>query len=231
MITIENLTKKFGSFTAVDNATFTVPTGRVTGFLGPNGAGKSTTMRMLTGLASIDAGSATFDGRRFTDLPVPGREVGVMLDASAQNPGLAGIEVLRCAALTNRQPLTRAADMLERVGLAGAGGKRVGQYSLGMRQRLGIGVALMGDPHTLVLDEPANGLDPQGIHWMRSLLAEFAAGGGTVLLSSHLLGEVSAVANHLVIINHGRIVAEGAPADLVATGSDLETTFLSLTAA
>lgn len=186
---------------------------------------------MLTGLASIDAGGALIGGRRFVDLPVPGREVGVMLDASAQPAGMAGIEVLRSAALLTRQPLTRADEVLERVGLAGAGRKRVGQYSLGMRQRLGIGVALMGEPRYLVLDEPANGLDPVGIHWMRGLLDDFAAAGGTVLLSSHLLGEVAAIADHLVVIHHGRILAEGAPADLVSPGRDLESAFLSLTAA
>ncbi len=230
MISVERLSKKYGRRIAVDAVTFTAPAGAVTGFIGPNGAGKSTTMRILTGLASADSGTATIGGRRFAELPLPAREVGVMLDASAQHPGRTGLEVLRSAALLARQPKSAADSMLEQVGLAGEGRKRVKGYSLGMRQRLGIGATLLGEPNVLILDEPANGLDPAGIRWMRSLLADFAANGGTVLLSSHFLGEVAAVADHLVIINHGKIVAAGSK-DEIAGERDLETVFLDLTSA
>lgn len=230
MISVERLSKKYGRRIAVDAVTFTAPAGAVTGFIGPNGAGKSTTMRILTGLASADSGTATIGGRRFAELPLPAREVGVMLDASAQHPGRTGLEVLRSAALLARQPKSAADSMLEQVGLAGEGRKRVKGYSLGMRQRLGIGATLLGEPNVLILDEPANGLDPAGIRWMRSLLADFAANGGTVLLSSHFLGEVAAVADHLVIINHGKIVAAGSK-DEIAGERDLETVFLDMTSA
>ncbi len=215
MISIENLTKSYGSFKAVDNASFTAPSGRVTGFLGPNGAGKSTTLTILCALQTADSGRVTFDGTPFHDLARPGREVGVMINASAIHPGRSGLETLRLAAQVNGLPGKRADEMLERVGLAGAGAKRAGVYSLGMRQRLGVGVALMGDPHTLVLDEPANGLDPEGIRWMRGLLDDFASQGGTVLLSSHILSEVQAIADRIAVINGGRMVAEGEVAELL----------------
>lgn len=216
MITASNLTKRYGHHVAVDTVSFSCAAGTITGFLGPNGAGKSTTLRMLTGLTPPTAGHVTIAGSAYADLPNPGRVVGVMLDAAAQHPGRTGLETLRLTArLLGMQP-TRAVDMLERVGLTEAGNRRVGNYSLGMRQRLGIAAALMGDPAILVLDEPANGMDPEGIRWMRGLLREFAAGGGTVLLSSHLLGEVQATVDRLVVIGDGRIVADDSLANLLA---------------
>jgi ABC-2 type transport system ATP-binding protein len=162
----------------------------------------------MTGLTPPTAGAVTIDGRPYAEHPNPGRLVGVMLDASAQHPGRSGIETMRLAARLLGVPRPWAEDMLERVGLGDAGGRRVGEYSLGMRQRLGIGTALLGDPAVLILDEPANGMDPEGIRWMRILLQEFAAGGGTALLSSHLLGEVQATVDRLVVIGHGRVVAD-----------------------
>lgn len=209
MITFSQVTKRFGAFTAVADASFEAPSGRVTGFLGPNGAGKSTALNVLCALQTADSGSATIDGVPFRRLPRPGREVGVMINASALHPGRTGMETLRLAARINGVPVRAAGEMLERVGLGGAGNKRAGVYSLGMRQRLGVGVALMGNPYTLVLDEPANGLDPEGIRWMRGLLGDFARAGGTVLLSSHILSEVQAIADRIVVINQGRIVAQG----------------------
>lgn len=217
MIRVENLTKRYGRVTAVDGVSFEVPAGSVTGFLGPNGAGKSTVMRMLTGLTPATSGSATVLGKDYRDLVNPGSRVGVMLDASAQHPGRTGREALTLAALTVGVPRTRVDEVLRLVGLtADEAGRRVRTYSLGMRQRLGLAGALLGDPRVLVLDEPANGLDPQGIHWMRSLLRGFADRGGAVLLSSHLLHEVQAVADEIVVIGRGRVVAQGAISDLVA---------------
>ena len=234
MIDIDALTKTFGAQRAVDSLSFTAPTGTVTGFLGPNGAGKSTTLRMLCGLTQPTSGRATFDGVPYIDIPLPGRAVGVMLDASAQHPGRTGAEVLRLAAMAKRLPASVVELMLERVGLENAARKRVGQYSLGMRQRLGIASALLGDPHTLVLDEPANGLDPEGIHWMRGLLSDFADAGGTVLLSSHLLGEVQAVADRIVVLHQGHLVTEGTTDELTAgaaTSSIVDATDLPVMAA
>ena len=216
MITFENLTKRYGSTSAVTDVSFTCEPGTVTGFLGPNGAGKSTTLRMLTGLTPPTSGSATVAGHRYRDLRNPGRVVGVMLDASAVHAGRTGRETLQVAGRLLRTPPGADEEMLERVGLRDAGSRRVGQYSLGMRQRLGIGVALLGDPAALVLDEPANGLDPEGIRWMRLLLRDFADRGGTVLLSSHLLHEVQATADRLVVIGGGRVVADGPLAELLA---------------
>ena len=210
MITVTNLTKRYGDFTAVNDISFTARPGSVTGFLGPNGAGKSTAMRMMTGLTPPTSGEALVLGRRYRELPNPGRHVGVMLDASAQHPGRTGKEVLTLAAKTMGVGPTAVAHGLATVGLTDKeAGRRVRNYSLGMRQRLGLAAALIGDPEVLILDEPANGLDPQGIHWMRGLLRGFADRGGTVLLSSHLLSEVQIVADELVIIGNGRIVAEG----------------------
>lgn len=217
MLTLESLTKRYGrGAPAVDDVSFTCAPGTVTGFLGPNGAGKSTTLRMLTGLTPPTSGTATVLGVPYADLPNPGRVVGVMLDASAQHAGRTGRETLRLAASLLGVPARRADAMLERVGLAGAEKRRVRGYSLGMRQRLGIATALLADPVALVLDEPANGLDPEGIRWMRELLQEFAAGGGTVLLSSHLLHEVEATVDRLVVIGSGRVVAQGPLAELLA---------------
>jgi ABC-2 type transport system ATP-binding protein len=216
MINVEHLSKHYGAYLAVDDASFTCEPGTVTGFLGPNGAGKSTTLRMMTGLTPPSSGTVTIDGKRFAEHPNPGRLVGVMLDASAQHAGRTGIETLRLAATLLGLPRSRATDMLEQVGLAGAAKRRVGNYSLGMRQRLGIGTALLGDPAVLILDEPANGMDPEGIRWMRHLLHDFAARGGTVLLSSHLLGEVQATVDRLVVIGGGRIVADDTLDSLLA---------------
>jgi ABC-2 type transport system ATP-binding protein len=216
MIQIENLTKRYGRFTAVDDVTFTARPGRVTGFLGPNGAGKSTSMRIMVGLTPPTSGTASIDGRRFADLPNPGREVGVLLDASAQHAGRTGREILTVAARTMGLPKDRVSQMLARVSLTEhEAERRVRHYSLGMRQRLGIATALIGDPSVLILDEPANGLDPAGIRWMRDLLRGYADGGGTVLLSSHLLHEIEVIADDLVVIGNGRIVAQGTKAELL----------------
>ncbi len=216
MIRVEALSKQYGDFRAVDHITFTARPGRVTGFLGPNGAGKSTTMRIMVGLTPATSGSATILGRRFADLPNPGREVGVLLDASAQHAGRTGREILTIAQHTMGLPRPRVAEMLERVSLTETeAGRRVRNYSLGMRQRLGIATALIGDPEVLVLDEPANGLDPAGIRWMRDLLREYADRGGTVLLSSHLLHEIEVIADDLVVIGNGAIVAQGTKAELL----------------
>jgi ABC-2 type transport system ATP-binding protein len=222
MITVESLTKKYGGVSAVDDVSFTAEPGRVTGFLGPNGAGKSTTLRVVVGLTPPTSGTATVAGRRFTELPNPGREIGVLLDASAQHAGRTGRETLRLAQLTMGLPTGRVDKMLDVVGLTPAeAGRRVRDYSLGMRQRLGIAAALLGDPHTLVLDEPANGLDPGGIRWMRDLLRGFADRGGTVLLSSHLLHEIEVVADDLVVIGNGRIVAQGTKDELLRAAGTL----------
>ena len=217
MIVVERLTKRYGGFTAVDDVSFTAPPGSVTGFLGPNGAGKSTAMRVMVGLTPPFAGNATILGRPYAQIPNPGRQVGVLLDASAQHSGRTGREILALGALVMGLPSTRVDRMLEVVGLTGEEAKRrLGNYSLGMRQRLGIAHALMGDPSVLILDEPANGLDPAGIHWMRGLLRGFAERGGTVLLSSHLLNEVEIIADQLIVIGRGKIVAMGSKDELVS---------------
>jgi ABC-2 type transport system ATP-binding protein len=217
MITVEHLSKRYGVHPAVDDVSFTCAPGTVTGFLGPNGAGKSTTMRMICGLTPPSSGTATIDGVPYRRLGNPGRRIGVLLDASAQHSGRTGREVLTLAALTMGIERRRVEESLDRVGLnAAAAKRRVKAYSLGMRQRLGLAYALLGDPEILILDEPANGLDPEGIFWMRGLLRDFADRGGTVLLSSHLLHEVEAVADQLVVIGAGRIVAQGAKDELLA---------------
>jgi ABC-2 type transport system ATP-binding protein len=222
MITIESLTKRYGNFTAVDDVTFTARPGRVTGFLGPNGAGKSTTMRVMVGLTPPTHGTATICGRSYADLPNPGLEVGVLLDASAQHAGRTGREILSIAQRTMGLPKARVDEMLDRVSLTEREAeRRVKNYSLGMRQRLGIATALIGDPEVLILDEPANGLDPAGIRWMRDLLRDYADQGGTVLLSSHLLHEIEVIADDLVVIGNGRIVAQGTKADLLAAAGTL----------
>ena len=216
MITVESLTRRYAGFTAVDNVSFTAQPGRVTGFLGPNGAGKSTTMRIMVGLTPPTRGAATIKGSRFADLPNPGREVGVLLDASAQHAGRTGREILTLTQRMMGLPAHRVDEMLELVSLTESeAGRRVRNYSLGMRQRLGIGTALIGDPDVLVLDEPANGLDPAGIRWMRDLLRTYADRGGTVLLSSHLLHEIEVIADDIVVIGNGRIVAQGTKSDLL----------------
>ena len=216
MIKSESLTKRYGDRAAVNDVSFSCGPGTVTGFLGPNGAGKSTTLKMLCGLARPTSGSASVLGRPYAALPNPGRHVGVLIDASAAHSGRRGRETLATSAQLLGVPGARVDELLELVGLdADAARKRVGQYSLGMRQRLGIAHALLGDPEILILDEPANGLDPEGMRWMRGLLHDFAQRGGTVLLSSHLLHEVQAIADRLLIISAGRIVAQGTRDELV----------------
>jgi ABC-2 type transport system ATP-binding protein len=215
MIKITGLSKRYGPVLAVDEVTFTCQQGTVTGFLGPNGAGKTTTLRALTGLTRPDAGQATIAGHRFADLPNPARVAGTLLDASALHTGRTGRATLRIAATMTAMPYHRVDEVLATVGLTGAADRRVGTYSLGMRQRLGLAQALMAEPSVLILDEPATGLDPEGIAWIRGLLRDFAGRGGTVLLSSHLLAEVQATADHLVVINAGRIVAAGSLSDLL----------------
>jgi ABC-2 type transport system ATP-binding protein len=216
MIEATSLTKRYGDRAAVQDVSFTCGPGTVTGFLGPNGAGKSTTLKMLCGLAHPTSGRSTVLGRHYAKIPNPGRHVGVLIDASAAHEGRRGRETLAVSAELLGVADTRVNEMLELVDLdAGAARKRVAQYSLGMRQRLGIANALLGDPQLLILDEPANGLDPVGMRWMRRLLRDFASRGGTVLLSSHLLHEVEAIADRFVIIAGGRIVAQGTPKELV----------------
>jgi ABC-2 type transport system ATP-binding protein len=218
VITVDALTKTYGSFTAVKDVSFSCRPGAVTGFLGPNGAGKTTTMRILAGLTRASSGTARIGGLDYPQIPNPGTQIGVLLDASAQHAGRTGREVLVLSAMTMGLPRSRVDEMLALVGLTPAESeRRVKNYSLGMRQRLGIANALLGDPKVLVLDEPANGLDPAGIHWMRGLLAGYAQRGGTVLLSSHLLREIEVIADDLVVIGSGRIVAQGTKAALLQT--------------
>ena len=216
MITVDGVSKTYGGHVAVDDVSFVAQPGRVTGFLGPNGAGKSTTMRMMVGLTPASRGRVTIGGHRYADLRNPGRHVGVLLDASAQHGGRTGREVLTIGADTMGLPRKRVDEMLDLVSLTAVEAKRrTRHYSLGMRQRLGLAHALLGDPSVLILDEPANGLDPAGIHWMRGLLAGYAARGGTVLLSSHLLHEVEKIADELILIGRGRVVAQGTKEELL----------------
>jgi ABC-2 type transport system ATP-binding protein len=222
MIEVDRLTKAYGKHLAVDDVSFRVEPGTVTGFLGPNGAGKSTTMRMMVGLTPPTAGGSTILGVPYSKIPNPGTHVGVLLDASAQHAGRTGREVLHLGAMLMGLEERRVDEMLELVGLSDVEAKRrVGNYSLGMRQRLGIAHALLGDPQVLVLDEPANGLDPAGIRWMRGLLRGFAERGGTVLLSSHLLHEIEMIADELVVIGRGKIVAQGSKDELVSASGTL----------
>jgi ABC-2 type transport system ATP-binding protein len=222
MIEAEKLTKRFAGRAVVEDVSFRCEPGTVTGFLGPNGAGKTTTMRMICGFARPDSGSAAVLGEEYRRLPNPGRRVGVLLDASAQHAGRRGREALAISAQTMGVEETRVDDLLGLVGLdRSAAKKRVRQYSLGMRQRLGIANALIGEPEVLILDEPANGLDPEGMRWMRGLLKDFAERGGTVLLSSHLLHEVDVIADRLVIIGSGKIVAQGSRDELLSDAGTL----------
>jgi ABC-2 type transport system ATP-binding protein len=217
MIEVVGLTRKYGSFTAVDDVSFLCRPGKVTGFLGPNGAGKTTTMRVMVGLTPPTAGRVTIGGHLYQDIPNPGRHVGVLLDASAQHAGRTGREILELGARTMGLRDSRVDEMLELVSLTPAEAKRrLRNYSLGMKQRLGIAHALLGDPSVLILDEPANGLDPAGIRWMRGLLRGYAERGGTVLLSSHLLHEVEQIADEMILIGEGRIVAQGDKKSLLA---------------
>jgi ABC-2 type transport system ATP-binding protein len=217
MITVEGLTRKYGAFTAVDDVSFVCQPGRVTGFLGPNGAGKTTTMRVMVGLTPPTAGRVTIGGHLYHDIPNPGLHVGVLLDASAQHAGRTGREILTLGAQTMGLPMSRVDEMLHLVSLDDTEAKRrLRNYSLGMKQRLGIAHALLGDPSVLILDEPANGLDPAGIRWMRGLLKSYADRGGTVLLSSHLLNEVEQIADEMILIGRGRIVASGTKEQLLS---------------
>ena len=209
VVEVVGLTKRFGSETAVDDVTFAVPSGSVVGFLGPNGAGKSTTLRMMLGLTAPSAGRVGILGRSYHELDDPVRTVGAVVDGVGFHPGRRGIEELRILAAAAGLPRTRPVEVLEQVGLAEAGRKRVGAYSLGMRQRLGLAAALLGDPRVLLLDEPANGLDPEGIRWVRDLLRWLADDGRAVLVSSHLLAEVSRLADEVIVIHRGRILTQG----------------------
>ncbi|MFC4590182.1 ABC transporter ATP-binding protein [Sphaerisporangium corydalis] len=216
MIEVRELTKRYGSATAVDRLSFEVGPGRVTGFLGPNGAGKSTTMRALLGLCAPASGAALVDGRPYASLRRPMTRVGALLDASAVHGGRTALNHLRWLARTNGIAQARVPAVLEQVGLAGVARRRVAGYSLGMRQRLGIAAALLGDPGVLIFDEPVNGLDPDGIRWIRGLMRDLAAGGRTVLLSSHLMSEMELTADRLVIIGRGRLIADTSVAELTA---------------
>jgi ABC-2 type transport system ATP-binding protein len=215
-ISAEGLTKAFGDQVAVDGLSFTVETGRVTGFLGPNGAGKTTTLRMILGLASPTSGDSRIFGRRYADLEAPSRVVGSLLDASHFNPLRSGRNHLKVLTAAAGVSDARVDEVLELVDLSHAANKKVGHYSLGMRQRLGLASALIGDPQVLVLDEPANGLDPSGIRWLRSFLRTFVADGRAVFVSSHLLDEIAHIADEVIVINKGRLVIDGAVRDLVA---------------
>jgi ABC-2 type transport system ATP-binding protein len=228
VIAIEGLTKRFGEVVAVDGLSFEVDRGTVVGFLGPNGAGKTTTLRMLLGLVAPTAGSARIDGRRYRELSEPVRHVGALLEASSFHPGRSARDHLRVVTTAAGLPLSRADEVLDQVGLAGAARRRVGGFSLGMRQRLGLATALLGDPEVLILDEPANGLDPEGVHWLRGLLRHLADEGRTVLVSSHVLAEVAQTVDQVVIVARGRLVTQSTLAALTGR-SNLEDVFLQLT--
>jgi len=229
MIEARGLVKRYGSTTAVDHLSFDVRPGTVTGFLGPNGAGKSTTMRMFVGLDRPDAGTARINGHRYHELRWPLREVGALLEAKAFHPGRTARAHLTALAAANAIPRRRVNDVLEITGLEQAGERRAGKFSLGMAQRLGIAAALLGDPAVLLLDEPVNGLDPDGIRWIRNLLKSLAAAGRTVLVSSHLISEIAQTADELIVIGRGRLLAQTSVAELAARSSSLEEAFFALT--
>ncbi|MGP3534977.1 ABC transporter ATP-binding protein [Microbacterium sp. RD1] len=215
MITAESLTKRFGDKTAVDDVSFTVAAGRVTGFLGPNGAGKSTTMRMIVGLDRPTAGRTTINGSDYRKLRAPLTEVGVLLDAKAVHTGRSARNHLRSMAATHGIPRSRVDEVIGLTGLESVAGKRAGTFSLGMGQRLGIAAALLGDPHTVILDEPVNGLDPEGVRWVRQFVRRMAAEGRTVLLSSHLMSEMAQTADHVIVLGRGKLLADAPLPDLV----------------
>jgi ABC-2 type transport system ATP-binding protein len=214
VIQVEHLTKRYGNATAVDDLSFSIPRGRITGFLGPNGAGKTTTLRVLLGLVLPTSGRATVDGRLYRELASPLGTVGSVLEASNYHPARSGRNHLGVLATAAGIPRARVDRVLATVELAGAAKRRVGTYSLGMRQRLSVAAALLGEPELLLLDEPANGLDPEGIRWLRNFLRSFAEGGGTVFVSSHVLAEVAQVADDVVIIHRGKLVAQQSVAEL-----------------
>jgi ABC-2 type transport system ATP-binding protein len=216
MIEVQQLTKRYGPKVAVDGLGFTAKPGQVTGFLGPNGAGKSTTMRMIIGLDRPTSGTATVNGRRYAEHAAPLQEIGVLLEARAVHPGRTAYNHLLALARTHRIPRSRVEEVIELAGLGAVAGKRVGGFSLGMGQRLGIATALLGDPAVVMLDEPVNGLDPEGVLWVRNLLAGLAAEGRTVMLSSHLMTETSLIADHLVIVGRGRLLADTSVEALIA---------------
>jgi ABC-2 type transport system ATP-binding protein len=216
MIEVKGLVKRYGSTLAVDDLSFRVHPGRVTGFLGPNGAGKSTTMRMILGLDRPTAGSAAVNGRRYQSLRAPLCEVGALLEARSVHGGRSARTHLRALARTHGIPDRRGDELLEESGLARAAGRRSGGFSLGMSQRLGIAAALLGDPAVVILDEPVNGLDPDGVRWVRTLLRSLAAQGRTVLVSSHLMSEMAVTADHLLIVNHGRLIADTSVDELIS---------------
>jgi ABC-2 type transport system ATP-binding protein len=228
VIAARDLTKRFGAVVAVDALSFTLEAGSITGFLGPNGAGKTTTLRLLLGLARPSSGEALVFGRPYRDLPNPTRRVGALLESGDFDPGRTGRNHLRALALASGIDARRVDELLELVELDRAAHRPAGSYSLGMRQRLGLAAALLGQPALLVLDEPANGLDAAGVHWLRGFLRQFAAGGGTVLVSSHLLAEVAQTVDHALIIERGRLVATVAVDQLPGSGA-LEQLYLELT--
>jgi ABC-2 type transport system ATP-binding protein len=230
-IAVHSLTKRYGRVTAVDDLTFTLEPGRVTGFVGRNGAGKSTTLRILLGLTSATSGIATVGGRRYAELHDPLRHVGALIDPNCFHPGRTGRNALRAVARLGQIPSARVDEVLGLVDLTGAAGRRVGGYSLGMRQRLALAAALLGDPGTLVLDEPANGLDPDGVRWLRSLIRGLGDQGRSVLVSSHLLAELAQTVDDVIVIEQGHLVAHDRIAALAGTGNEsLEDLFLRLTA-
>ncbi len=216
MIKAHALTKRFGTTTAVDGIDFCVEPGRVTGFLGPNGAGKSTTMRMILGLDRPTSGSVTVNGHRYAASPAPLREVGALLEAHAIHPGRSARDHLRWMAASNGIPTTRVGEVLDLVGLDGVAGRRAGKFSLGMGQRLGIAAALLGDPPVVILDEPVNGLDPEGIRWVRTLARQLADEGRTVFISSHLMSEMALMAEHLIVVGRGKVLADCTMEEFIA---------------
>jgi ABC-2 type transport system ATP-binding protein len=229
VVTASSLTKRYGELVAVDDLTFSLAAGTVTGFLGPNGAGKTTTLRLLLGLAEPDAGEALVLGCRYRELEHPARRVGAVLESNDFHPGRSGRDHLRALALAAEISVTRVEEVLALVELDAGAHRRVKTYSLGMRQRLGLAAALLGDPELLVLDEPANGLDPAGVHWLRQFLRRFAEQGRTVLVSSHLLAEAAQTVDQVVIIDRGRRVASGRLDELTDRGRTLEDVYLELT--
>ena len=230
VVTASSLTKGYGDVVAVDDVTFSLEAGTVTGFLGPNGAGKTTTLRLLLGLAEPTAGEALVFGRRYRELDDPARRVGAVLESNDFHPGRCGRDHLRTLALAAEIPRARVEEVLELVELEPVAARRVKTYSLGMRQRLGLAGALLGDPELLILDEPANGLDPAGVHWLRGFLRHFAEQGRTVLVASHVLAEVAQTVEKVMIIDRGRLLTSGPLADLTERGQTLEQVYLELTA-
>jgi len=229
IVTVNNVTKRFGELVAVDHVTFSLQSGTVTGFLGPNGAGKTTTLRMLLGLAEPTSGEALILSRRYAELDEPVRRVGAVLESNDFHPGRSGRNHLGVLALAAGLPMSRVDAVLELVALGSAATKAVRTYSLGMRQRLGMAAALLGEPQLLMLDEPANGLDPAGVRWLRDFLRAFAGAGGTVLVSSHLLAEVAQTVDRVLIIDRGRLVADSVLDELAGRGQTLEDAYLELT--